>query len=220
MFTSAYKKREVGIFGAGILCGVCVMAFYGLYHFAQFNRTIATTEETLAQLFLMRAEEADNIEQTEESAQYVHDCEARARFEQLLSALPLAKVAERTELDVLFASCAGYHASLKSHYVRELRDIHTRYAQNMYLAHTLMRPEERHSTRLEQFGRIVAAEDERALLMRRQVDLQRELLALYGGKSSPRSVAQVTEENTTVATRLLELNATLDTLRAAHEEVS
>ncbi|MFM2374078.1 MAG: hypothetical protein RLZZ234_73 [Candidatus Parcubacteria bacterium] len=214
MYMYTHKRSTVGAFGAGIVLGVCMLSLYGAYRLAAFTHAIEETERMLVVSFIDRAAEADSVEQTAQSTTEVRDCTSRARFELLLSAPPPLRIAERTELDTLFAECAPYHAALKSYYVRELRDLAEAYASNEKIAATIRARAPRTTEVQTAFARIVKGERERAVLMEQQVLLQKELLALSSGKVASRTSSAITSESTHITERLGVLNTELDAERA------
>jgi uncharacterized protein YdbL (DUF1318 family) len=199
--------------GIGILLGVVGMGVYGYTVLAHFDAQTQAAQADIESSFTLLAEQADRIEQTEESAQEVAECKKRARFEELLSTPSLQTPRTEHELEVLFAECADYAARLKEFYARNLTNLAREY-EHYTLARSFIYAQDTHAQEiLPTFEEIAALETVRSQLLRQQVALQYELILARKNQQGARTIIDVTTESAALATRLGEVNARIDELR-------
>jgi hypothetical protein len=206
--------RDAALLCIGVIIGVVLIGGYAHHRVVELSRTHGTARAQLEKDFIARAEQADRIEAIPESSSVVPDCTQRARFEELLSSLPTLQTRERTELDLLFASCGDYHARLKTFYAERLSSMSDRYS-TMRTFHDALFSANIEEERIEEAMRtIVQGERTRASDLFSLVSLQRTMNDVYAGRST-RTLAEVNTEAGVIEKRFVESDLKIDEARAA-----
>ncbi len=205
-------RREVAIAALGALIGIAVIVAYGIIRTDELKHAFTDNRVDIQTAFFTLADQADRIEAIPESAASVRDCSERGRFEELLSRLPALVRAERTELDVLFASCGDYHARLKAYYADRLDGLAIAYRTNRELHDAVFASDAEHVRTEDGMFALVGAERMRAEDLYLLVRLQQDMNDVYAGRSK-RTLSEVTEEARAVEKRLIENDAVADMVR-------
>jgi hypothetical protein len=211
-------SKTISLLCIGILLGVLGMGIYGRMLLTSLVADVEQSQQELTTTFIRLAEQADRIEQIPEITAHVSDCAERARFETLLTSLPLRTTAEQHELDVLFAQCADYYVRLKEYYAQELTSITARYERNLILWSHIFAPHATWAAQHERLATVSREEHARATLMRAQVALQHELIGAHARRKEARPVKNITEDGQNVGGKLSEINITIDTTRSQIQE--
>lgn len=198
--------------------GVVALFSYIAHTRIEAYREMTTSSlEGLEKQFLLRAEETGRNQVVAESKNIIFDCNARTRFEELLSRLVSLTQNERNELDVLFPACGDYPVRLKSYLVGTLEgiarayEIHSAYSNIFFSTHA------QNTEVLELMKKIIALEKERASLMRTQVFIQGDInAALNQGKGvAGKTIEELAADGTSLGGAFITINAAIDEARTA-----
>lgn len=205
--------RDAALLLIGILAGVIMIGAYVYARLDALTEAYQSEQTALEEEFIALAEQADRIEVIPESSKAVPDCSNRARFEELLSTLPSLRTSERTELDLLFASCGDYHARLKTFYAERLTSMNNRYSTARTLHDALFAAQTEEARVADAMKAIAEGERTRAQDLFTLVQLQRTMNDVYAGRSE-RTLDDVSKEAGAIETRFMESDRKIDAARA------
>jgi hypothetical protein len=206
-------RRDVAILLTGVLAGLVLFGWYGSVRLAELQSVYAHERTQLGATFVTLAEQADRIEAIPASGDVVRDCSERARFEELLSSIPTLTARERTELDLLFASCGDYHARLKMFYAERLLSMSERYSTMATLHDAVFKISEDERRIREAMGTVASLERSRANDLFSLVAQQRVMNDVYAGRSS-KTLTDVTTEAAAIEAQFAQSDTRIDTERA------
>ncbi len=212
MVVSQQTRTVIVVGSLSALVVLILCSFFALQRLQQYQHIVTASQRSLEQSFLKRAEETDRNQFVEESKETVNECSKRARFEELLSKLATLSVSERSELDILFPECGDYQVRLKNYLILSLERMSSEYEIHKNYQEALLKPSLKTSQVLGSMRATVARERERAQLMRQQVAIQADIIALLAGRkvAGTVSISDLANKGNVLGGKLITQNALID----------